>query len=199
MKGKALAIISILLFSIVTASSFVRFGKANWLLPPQKEPASPILVIDSPVRNETKNTSNIDLNFTVYVASWNKYYSGDYLRIGYSLDEKPYVWFIVNDVIPKINEYEVAVFHFSMKLTGLSDGTHSLTASAQHFGNYSPAPYKVERFIVRGYSPEISFSIETHTIPEFPSLAPLLIVSVVFVSVMFFYKQKLNKGKKVKF
>jgi hypothetical protein len=195
MKRKALAIISILLFSIVTSSSFVRFGKANWLIPPQKEPASPILVIDSPVHNETKNTINIDLNFTVYVASWNKYYSGDYLRIGYSLDEKPYVWFIVNDVIPEINEYEVAVFHFSMKLTGLSDGTHSLTVSAQHFGNYSPAPYTVERFIVRGYSPEISFSIETYTIHEFPSLAPLLILLLSVTMLAVIYKRKIqNQG-----
>jgi hypothetical protein len=185
-KPFVLSIILALLFSVVTASSLVRFGKANWLIPPQKEPASPILVIDSPVRNKTKNTSNVDLNFTVYVASWNKYYSGDYLRIGYSLDEKPYVWFIVNDVIPKINEYEVAVFHFSMKLTGLSDGTHSLTASAQHFGYYSPAPYKVERFIVRGYSPEIFFSIETNTIPEFPSwiILPLFLVVTLFVIII---------------
>jgi hypothetical protein len=194
-KPFVLTIILALLFSVVTSLSFIQFGKANWLLPPQVPPVSPTLVIDSPVHNETKNTSNVDLNCTVYAAGWNKYYSGDFLRIGYSLDEKPYVWLFANNVTPNIDDNGLATFHFSMKLTGLTDGTHSLTASAQHFGKYSPAPYKLETFIVRGYSPEIFFSIETHTIPEFPSLAPLLILSVVFVSVMFFHKQKLNKGR----
>jgi len=192
-KPFALTIILALLFSVVTASSFVRFGEANWLTPTYQEiPDAPILIIDLPVHNETQNTSDVDLDFTVYVEGWNAYYSHNLSWIGYSLDEKPYVWFVGSSGTPQTDNNGLTAFHFSFELTGLTDGIHSLTASAQYIGKYSPAPYEVKNFSVIGYSQKIFFSINTQAIPEFPFwiILPLFVIATLAVII---YRNRLRR------
>ena len=212
MKRKALALTTIfaLLISVVTISSFVRIGEANWLTPTdQKPPDAPILTIQWPVCNETPNTSDIDLNFIICVEGWNAYYSPNLSRIGYSLDEKPYAWFDGSYAILQTFNNGLTNFHFSMKLKGLTDGNHSLTVSAQYIGKYSPAPYELRNFNIIGYSQEIYFSVDTpfyvnpnnidnypivkeNLIPEFPSWTSLVIVSLAVTIIGVIYKQKLH-------
>jgi hypothetical protein len=170
-KSFALTIISAIWFLIAAVSPSIQFCKANWLLPPQERPNAPILIINSLVGNETQGTSDVELNFTVYVEGWNEYSYANLSWIGYRLDEEPYVWYVGGYGTPQTNNNGLTAFHFSMKLTGLNDGIHSLTTSATYIGKYSPAPYKVKNFSVTGYSKTHVFWIGTHTIPEFPTAA----------------------------
>lgn len=184
----AIALIFALSFSVMTATSFIKFGKANWLLPTnQKPPDAPLLIVYSPVNNETQTKSDVDLEFTIYVKGLDEYFDPDLSWIGYSLDEKPNVTFRGDFGTPKsitnlrtITDLRVLMFasdvpvteiHLSGKLTGLTDGTHSLIVSAQYVGEYSPAPYKIENFSVIGHSEKICFSIDTHP-PEVSILSP---------------------------
>lgn len=178
----ALTLISALLFSAVAGTSLVRFGRANWLFPTGQEPPdAPILTIALPVRNKTQTTSDVDLDFTVYVEGWNEYIYANLSWVGYSLDEKPDVTFVGSYGTPRVitdlrvrmfgSDARATEFHFSGKLTGLTDGIHSLKVSALYVGNYSPAPYRVEKFSVIGYSQKIFFSIDTHP-PETSILSP---------------------------
>jgi hypothetical protein len=173
MKRKAVALMIVLLFSAVAGISIIRFGKANWLFPTDQEPPdAPILTIALPVRNKTQITSYIDLDFTVYVEGWGEYLDANLSWVGYSLDEKPDITFVGNYGTPRLltdlkvsmfgSDTRATEFRCSGKLTGLTDGIHSLKLSALYVGNYSPAPYKVETFSVIGYSPKIFFSIATH-------------------------------------
>ena len=209
-KPSALTISFALLISVVTASSFVQFGEANWLIAPQEPPSAPILIINSVVGNETQSTSDVELDFTVYVEGWNKYFQANISRIGYSLDEKPYVWYVGSYGTPQTDNEGLTSFHFSMKLTGLNDGIHSLTTTATYSGNYSPAPYTVKRFSVIGHSetnffwtgintipdPEdpswAPWLFGTHTIPEFPSwiILPLFVIATLVVII---YRNKLRR------
>lgn len=184
MKRKALALTLILalLFSAVVGASIIRLGRANWLFPADREPPdAPILTIALPVRNKTQTTSDIDLDFTVYVEGWNEYIYANLSWIGYSLDEKPNVTFVGSYGTPRLlTDLRVSMFGsdalatefpFSGKLIGLTDGIHSIKISALYVGNYSPAPYRVENFSVIGCSQKIFFSIDTHP-PEFSILSP---------------------------
>jgi hypothetical protein len=181
-KRKALALILALLISAVAGASLVRFGKANWLFPTGQEPPdAPILSIALPVRNKTQTTSDVDLDFTVYVEGWNEYIHANLSWVGYSLDEKTDVTFVGSYGTPRaITDLRVSMFgsdtratefHFSGKLTGLTDGIHSIKVSALYVGNYSPAPYSVETFSVIGCSQKIFFSIDTQP-PEISILSP---------------------------
>ena len=207
-KPSALTISFALLISVVTASSFVQFGEANWLIAPQEPPSAPILIINSVVGNETQSTSDVELDFTVYVEGWNKYFQANISWIGYSLDEKPYVWYVGSYGTPQTADNGLTYFHFSMKLTGLNNGIHSLTTTATYFGKYSPALYTVKHFSVIGYSepnffwtgintipdpedPSWALWLDgTHTIPEFPSWTPLLIMLSAVIVIAFIYKRK---------
>jgi len=184
MKRKVLALklILALLFSAVAGSSIIRFGKANWLFPTGQEPPdAPILTVALPARNKTQTTSDVNLDFTVYVEGWNEYIDANLSWVGYSLDEKPNVTFVGSYGTPtSITDLRVSIFgsdaratefHFSGKLKGLTDGMHSIKISALYVGNYSPAPYRVENFSVVGFSQKIFFSVDTHP-PEFSILSP---------------------------
>lgn len=180
--GLALTLILAILFSAVAGASITQFGKANWFFPTGQEPPdSPILTVALPVRNKTQTTSDVDLDFTVYVEGWNEYIFANLSWVGYSLDEKPNVTFVGSYGTPtSITDLRVSMFgsdsratefHFSGKLTGLTDGIHNIKVSALYVGNYSPAPYKVENFSVVGLSQKIFFSVDTHP-PEFSILSP---------------------------
>jgi hypothetical protein len=178
----ALTLILALLFSAVAGTSIIRFGRANWLFPADQEPPdAPILSIAKPINNKTQTTNDVDLDFTIYVEGWNEYIYADLSWVGYSLDEKPNVTFVGSYGTPRLlTDLRVSMFgsdalatefHFSGKLTGLTDGIHSIKVSALYVGNYSPAPYRIENFSVIGCSPKIFFSIDTHP-PEFSILSP---------------------------
>ena len=181
-KTSALILILALLFSAVAGASVIQFGRANWLFPTNQEPPdAPILSIAEPLNNKTQTTSDIDLDFTVYVEGWNEYFHANLSWVGYSLDEQPNVPFVGSYGTPRLltdlrvsmfgSDAQATEFHFSGKLTGLIDGIHSLEVSALYVGNYSPAPYKIEKFSVTGYSPKIFFSIDTQP-PEISILSP---------------------------
>lgn len=178
----ALALTLALLFSVVAGASIIRFGRANWLFPTGQEPPdAPILSIAKPLNDKTQATSDIDLDFTVYVEGWNEYFHANLSGVGYSLDEKPDVPFVGSYGTPSLltdlrvsifgSDVQATEFHFSGKLTGLTDGIHSLKVSALYVGNYSPAPYRIENFSVAGCSKKIFFSIDTQP-PEISILSP---------------------------
>ena len=178
----ALALTLALLFSAVTGASTIRFGRANWLFPTNQEPPdAPILSIAKPLNDETQTTSDVDLDFTVYVEGWNEYLHANLSWVGYSLDEKPDVTFVGSYGTPRLltdlrvsmfgSDARATEFHFSGKLKGVIDGIHSLKVSALYVGDYSPAPYKIENFSVVGCSQRIFFSIDTHP-PEISILSP---------------------------
>jgi hypothetical protein len=178
----ALALTLALLFSAVAGASTIRFGRANWLFPTNQEPPdAPILSIAKPLNDKTQATSDIDLDFTVYVEGWNEYLHANLSWVGYSLDEKPDVPFVGSYGTPRLltdlrvsmlgSDARATEFHFSGKLTGLTDGIHSIKVSALYVGNYSPAPYRVENFSVIGCSQKIFFSIDTQP-PKISILSP---------------------------
>jgi hypothetical protein len=181
-KTFTLTFVLALLCSAVAGASLVRFGRANWLFPTGQEPPdAPILTVTLPVRNKTQTTSDIDLDFIVYVEGWNEYFHANLSWVGYSLDEKPDVPFVGKYGTPRLitdlrvsmfgSDARATEFHFSGKLTGLTDGIHSIQVSALYVGNYSPAPYMIENFSVIGYSQKIFFSIDTQP-PEISILSP---------------------------
>jgi hypothetical protein len=178
----ALTLILAVLFSAVAGASIIRFGKANWFFPTgQESPDAPILTVSLPVRNKTQTTSDVDLDFTVYVEGWNEYIFANLSWVGYSVDDKPNVTFVGSYGTPTLitdlrvrmfgSDSRATEFHFSGKVTGLTDGIHSTRVSALYVGNYSPAPYKVENFSVVGFSQKIFFSVDTNP-PELSILSP---------------------------
>ena len=102
-KAFTLTFVLALLCSAVAGASIIRFGRSNWLFPTDQEPpAAPILSIAKPLNDKTQTTSDIDLDFTVYVEGWNEYIHANLSWVGYSLDEKPDVPFVESYGKPRL-------------------------------------------------------------------------------------------------
>jgi hypothetical protein len=136
MKRKALAleVILSLLLSTVAGTWFANLGEADPLFEMEwKTP--PIISIHSPANNNTFSANNVLLNFTVtkptdWLIHGNEYSSGaqQILRsVSYQLDEKYY------DPIPANSTLE-SPFDYSVNLTNLRDGVHSLKVYAYASG-----------------------------------------------------------------
>jgi hypothetical protein len=127
MKRKALALTIALLFSAVAGIQFVNLGVANPYGAETEYTTPPIISVHSPVNNET-SPSNVLLNFTVTKPSFWLIHGGIEAQqilksVRYQLDGKYY------DPIP-VNSGLKSPFNYSVNLTNLEDGVHSLKVYA---------------------------------------------------------------------
>jgi hypothetical protein len=120
------ALISWLLLSTIAGTQFVNLGVANPYGAETEYTTPPIISVHSPVNNET--SSNVLLNFTVTKPSFWLIHGGIEAQqilksVRYQLDEKYY------DPIP-VNSGLKSPFDYSVNLTNLEDGVHSLKVYA---------------------------------------------------------------------
>ena len=131
MKKAAVAITLLALLITATAGTvFVNLAKA--LQPEIEYKTPPIILVHSPENNETLSANNALLNFTVtkpdYWLTHGGYAAQQILKsINYQLDEKYY------DQIP-VNSTLATPFDYSVNLTNLTDGLHSLKVHAYASG-----------------------------------------------------------------
>lgn len=149
------------LFVLVLSSALlVSHANANWMImtspsPPQE----PEVLVLLPKPDRTYST-NIGVDFVVVGRNWA--YLRNYIKtpsISYSLDDKPYVALVCQQVTA-YNSRDL-IFHFWGNLNNLSDGVHSLEFYADCEGKYSSQPYKLEDFKTNATSQKISFKVDS--------------------------------------
>jgi hypothetical protein len=125
------AYISVLLFSAAVGKHFVNFGVANPIGAEFEYTTPPIILIHSPENNETLS-ANVLLHLTMTKPDYWLIHGGDEAQqilksIRYQLDGKYY------DPIP-VNSGLESPFDYSVNLTNLGDGVHSLKVYAYASG-----------------------------------------------------------------
>ena len=204
---KAVVAIALILALLITATSgtvFVNLAKA---LPPEIEyKTPPIILVHSPVNNDTFSVNSVLLNFTVtkpdYWLTHGGYAAQQILKsINYQLDEKYYDQIRVNSTL-------ASPFDYSVNLTNLTDGLHSLKVHAyasgwviQMNGFYEyEVPinsssdivyFTVDSSPTPTPSPTNTMASPTPTVPEFPSwtISLLLTLTLSFTG-LWVYKKK---------
>jgi hypothetical protein len=159
-----------LLFSAVVGAQFQNLANAQFNpLPTKPDETAPSISVTSPKQNGKYNTSDIALNFTVTKPeSWfasNVMYGvfGEVKFIQYNLDGTQNENISANDI--PWGDYETPLertLNFSMKLSGLSEGLHTLIVGAEAASHYYSVE-KEEQLVntVVGDSSEINFTIDT--------------------------------------
>ena len=126
----AMGLIMVLLITATAGAVFVNLTKA--LQPEIEYKTPPIILVHSPENNKTLSFNSALLNFTVtkpdYWLTHGGYAAQQILKsVNYQLDEKYY------DQIP-VNSTLASAFDYSVNLTNLTDGLHSLKVHAYASG-----------------------------------------------------------------
>jgi hypothetical protein len=174
--------------TVFTSLQFVSLAKANpysffWeYIPPDKYTEAPVISVSSPANNTVFNTDNIVLSFNVDVGESETATSTGLFYVNYQTDwQHDNEHFFYPDSSP---------FAYEVNLTGIPEGTHSITFEANERGSYN----STHAFSIDGYE-TIYFTIDTSQetkIPEFPAwiILPLFLSSTLAVAV---YRKKLTK------
>jgi hypothetical protein len=189
-KGLATVFVLSLLISVMAGAELVSVGSANpfsffcWeYIPPDEYTEAPVISVSSPMNNTVLNEDTVSLSFEV--------------DVGKSETAEETVIFYVNYLTDwqHDNEHffypESAPFTHEVNLTGIPEGTHSITFEANERGAYN----NTHAFSIDG-STKIYFTINTNqetTIPEFPSWTPLLVMLVTVLAVALIYRRNLYK------
>jgi hypothetical protein len=176
------------LLSVMAGAELVSVGSANpfsffWeYISPDEYTEAPVISVSSPINNTVLNEDAIILSFEV--------------DVGKSETAKATVLFYVNYLTDWQHDNEhffypdSAPFIHEVNLTGIPEGTHSITFEANERGIYN----NTHAFSIDG-SATIYFTINTNpetTIPEFPSWA-ILPLSLTVALVVTVYRKKLTK------
>ena len=186
-------------FSVILSTQMVNLTEANSLIFP--EVSFPIINILSPVEGQTYSSNDIWLNFTVdrpddwlyspSVYNTSEVYSnlGQILFVTYDVDNFANTNSVnrieVNDPLDAVNP--PSNFSFSVKLSGLLEGNHTVEVYAEGFVNGSG---------VGTNSPHINFAVYTPPEPESFTMplvvAPATVVVVGVGLFVYFKKHKSN-------
>lgn len=188
-KGLATVFVLSLVVSVMAGAELVSVGSANpfsffWeYIPPDEYTEAPVISVSSPMNNTVLNEDTFILSFEV--------------DVGKSETAEETLIFYVNYLTDwqHDNEHffypESAPFTHEVNLTGIPEGTHSITFEANERGAYN----NTHAFSIDG-STTIYFTIDPNqetTIPEFPSWTPLLIMLVTVLAVAPIYRRNLYK------
>ena len=166
----ALTLSLALLFSAVVGAQFHVLVNAQFNpLPTKPDETAPSISVASPKQNGKYNTRDIELNFTVTKPeSWfanNVMYGvfGEVKFVQYRLDGIQFENISANDVPwGDYNSPLERTLNFSMKLSGLSEGLHTLFVSAEGESHYYSVVKEEQQVnIVVGHSSEINFTVDT--------------------------------------
>jgi hypothetical protein len=190
MKRKALALILILvlLISVVAGTWFVNLAKAD----PIPAPVNPVPVISilSPEYNKTYAVNSVSLTFIVNLSSWGSY-PFTLSPIEYYIDGKKQGQFAGN----------YSSDPFSVTLTGLSDGVHSVEVNVtttglhyniiRYFQGY-PVFNLVNDSIISSSGP-IYFTIDTFSLQLARTLiiaASVASIAIIGVGLLVYFKKR---------
>lgn len=207
----------IVIFIIITLSSFLNVSSANPFLPKGTiglEPNPPLVNVQSPTENQTfKKASNIWLNFSVTkpTTTWNytgtsffkegeiAHTFGKINSINYSLDEKNF------NITGKHMYEESGILYYSIPIEQLLEGGHTISVTVEGNGHYGELQGDV--YIGSGYSMstlpsktvssivEINFMVgdvnitPSNTLTSTPYLLPLTVVILVVTFLFLVYRR----------
>ena len=157
-KSLALALPLVIFVSLVVGMHAVELVEANFV------PSPPLFIFDSPLENGTYATSFVWLNITL--KTW--FDPGNASRIvECSLDGKE------NITIPLVSEVYEDTFSTvfgSLLLSGLSEGSHSITVYATNnflaLGDYSTSDSKTINFVIELPEPSPSPESQIEPLPS---------------------------------
>lgn len=171
------AFILALLFSAVVGTQLVSLAVASldWPLPSYPDPNPPLISVQSPTQNQIYSSNNVWLNFTVTKPeTWFSNSSvttliavgyviyGQIYFVRYNLDGRGSENIPANDssYLELYQSPPRRNFDFSLKLTGLSEGPHSVIVSAEGESYYegNNSDYWFANTVV-GNSTKIDFNI----------------------------------------
>lgn len=190
MKKAASAVIQLMLFIISIISQPACFTNAN----PDSRPwaLNPIITVFSPVENQSCNSSEVTLNFTVTKPKdWfescvqMRYFA--YCVDGFIdgvADEKET---IVEVQDPLDAEDPTTSFSFSFNLTGLKDGPHWLEIYAEGFVSGSRIG-ATKRINFTTHTPEAESQLDSF-LTSF-AIGSIIIVAVVSVGLLLYFKKR---------
>lgn len=177
----ALTFIFAVLFSLFSGASAVQFDYSQF----EGEPYTlPIVIVSSPSPSVVYNVPDVSLNVTVQIRS--VLYPGNNERLrwlNYSLDgQVPIPMTLVgpSDLMPPY------YYHGSGVLTSLSDGNHTLTVFGETFVGG----------LIGYFNETVSFTVDKSIIPETNSLptsiaiASVVIVAVVGIGLLVYFKKR---------
>lgn len=181
---KALALtLLILLLLLIYRVHLVEVAEANFV------PSPPLFIFDSPLENGTYATSFVWLNITL--KTW--FDPGNASRIvECSLDGKEN---ITIPVISEVYEDTFSTVFGSLLLSGLSEGSHSITVYAtNHFlalGDYSTSDSKKINFVIELPEPSPSPESQIEPLPSslvFPASVGTALIAIGLLA--YFKKMK---------
>jgi hypothetical protein len=185
MKKKALALIIFfaLMFSLFSGAKAVQSDYGEFEGLPY---TPPIVTLLSPSSNESYTVSDVPLNVTVQIRS-SIFHNVERVRwLNYSLDGAPVIPLtLIEPSMNDISQLPYPVYGNDM-LTGLSDGSHSLTIFGETFVSG-----------LNGYFNEtVLFTVDTSNTTEItPFPTELAIASVVIIAVFAVFLVYLRKRK----
>jgi hypothetical protein len=214
MKGKAVALTLALLCSALAGTQLVNLATANPTWGPDfpREPdiTSPTIILRSPCQNQTFNSTNISLNFTVvkpetwFKENSNLWVLGKVTLVSYEVDGGEKQSLLVHDTATynvKASTYPPRNLNFSLSLV-LPEGTHNITVGVEAESYYVTPGYLTGPPLslkVQGEPELVNFTVAQPE-PEVPekepfSAAPVTAASVATVGViaiglLFYFKKR---------
>jgi hypothetical protein len=211
MRKTALAVALAALLITATGITFFNLAIANpiWSADFPREPIKtpPTIILHSPFQNQTFNSTNISLNFTVAKPeTWFKessnqeltYILGSITSVSYEVDGGEKQSLTVHDTSTYITAFTFPprTLNFSLSLT-LPEGTHNITVGVEAESYYvtpgylTGPPFSVT---VHGESESINFTVaqpepETKPFPVLPLVAAVSIV-VVCAGLLVYFKKR---------
>ena len=167
-KAFALTIILTLSLSVLAETQFIDLTKANPISVSQykgktSSPSKPTITILSPMNNSRLNENSLSIILNVSIIKTTKqnyqewlsrvYYSSDWLRVD------TYIYEYYNPD-PSYIPPKIVNFYHSLNLTGITEGTHSITFFATEAGHYCPSLFEYYGFSANDSSVFI-FTIDT--------------------------------------
>jgi hypothetical protein len=220
-KTLALTLILALLFSAVAGTLFVNLGTADpiWSADFPREPdkTPPAIILRSPFQNQTFNSTNIPLNFTVAKPeTWFKESSnheltwilGNITSVSYEVDGGEKQSLPVHDTSTYITAFTLPrTLNFSLSLT-LPEGTHNITVGVEAESYYVPPGYLTGppfSVTVHEESELVSFTVvqpehvqpepETEPFPVVPLAVSVSTIALVCVGLLVYFKKRKHQAE----
>jgi hypothetical protein len=217
MKKKAfitIAFISALLLSTIAGTQLAKMATANptWGpdFPREPDTTPPTITLNSPLQNQTYNSPNVPLNFTVakpetwFKENSNLWVLGKITSVSYEVDGDEKQNLTVHDTTTyTASTYPPRTLNFSLSLT-LPEGTHNMTVGVEAESYYVTPDYLTGppfSVTVHGEPETVNFTVaqpepEKEPIPVMPlTIAFIASATVIAVGLLVYFKKVIIKRK----